>query len=59
MDQSTLLQVVTQTINVVMLAARHMVEVWDAEDAMRRKKKFWVHPMFLCMASMTASWLSC
>jgi hypothetical protein len=35
-----------------MLAARHMVEVWDAEEAMRRRrrrkkrKEFWVHPMF-------------
>jgi hypothetical protein len=33
-----------------MLAARHIVEVWDAEEAMRRRRKkrkeFWVHPMF-------------
>jgi hypothetical protein len=39
MDQSTLLRVVTQTNNAVMLAARHMVEVWDAEDAIRRRRK--------------------
>jgi hypothetical protein len=37
MDQSTLLRVVTQINNAVMLAARHMVEVWDAEEAMRRR----------------------
>jgi hypothetical protein len=39
MDQSTLLRVATQKNNAVMLAARHMVEVWDAEVAMRRRRK--------------------
>jgi hypothetical protein len=50
MDQSTLYEV-TQTNNDVMLAARHLEEVWDAEDAMKRRrrkkrKEFWVYHMF-------------
>jgi hypothetical protein len=52
MDQGALIGMVAQTNQVVMTAARHLLERWEEQERRRERRRtktkaYWIHPIFL------------